>query len=111
VQALRELRRGWQQRVGRSIAGFDAVIAPTVPIVAPLLQPLVDSDELYTATNLLLLRNPSIVNQLDGCAISLPCHEPGELPVGLMLFSNGHRDDALLDAALQVESALGHGDR
>ena len=29
----------------------------------------------------LLLRNPSAINMLDGCALSLPCHVPGELPV------------------------------
>jgi hypothetical protein len=32
----------------------------------------------------LLLRNTSVVNMLDGWAISLPCHEAGALPVGLM---------------------------
>jgi Asp-tRNA(Asn)/Glu-tRNA(Gln) amidotransferase A subunit family amidase len=106
---LRRRRTAWQQRVARSIDGFDAVIAPTVPIVAPPLAPLDADVALFTTTNLLILRNPSTVNQLDGCAISLPCHAPDELPVGLMLYTTAHRDDALLDAALAVERTLADG--
>lgn len=106
---LLALRRDWQARVERSIPGFDAVICPTVPMVAPPIAPLVASDELFTKTNVAMLRNPSVVNQLDGCAISLPCHAPDELPVGLMLFAPRGRDDALLDAALRVEAALAEG--
>jgi Asp-tRNA(Asn)/Glu-tRNA(Gln) amidotransferase A subunit family amidase len=56
----------------------------------------------------LLLRNTSVVNMLDGCGISLPCHAPGELPVGLMLWQGALHDDVVLDAALQVEKLLKH---
>ena len=44
----------------------------------------------FFAANGLLLRNPSIVNLLDGCALTLPCHAEGELPVGLMLWAAAH---------------------
>jgi len=54
--------------------------------------------------NLLLLRNPSLFNFLDGCAISLPVHEPGSAPVGLMLAAPGGRDASLLAAAMAVET-------
>jgi aspartyl-tRNA(Asn)/glutamyl-tRNA(Gln) amidotransferase subunit A len=106
LDALRERRARWQAQVAAALEGFDAVIAPTVPVIAPPIAPLLTDDDRFTATNLLLLRNPTIVNQLDGCAISLPCHEAGDWPVGLMLFSTAHRDTALLDAALRVEAAL-----
>jgi Asp-tRNA(Asn)/Glu-tRNA(Gln) amidotransferase A subunit family amidase len=43
---------------------------------------------------------------LDGCAISLPCHAPGELPVGLMLWHGALHDDTLLNIALQADAAL-----
>jgi aspartyl-tRNA(Asn)/glutamyl-tRNA(Gln) amidotransferase subunit A len=43
---------------------------------------------------------------LDGCAISLPCHAAGELPVGLMLWHAALHDDAVLAIALQAERAL-----
>jgi Asp-tRNA(Asn)/Glu-tRNA(Gln) amidotransferase A subunit family amidase len=75
-------------------------------MVAPPLQPLVDSDDLFFSTNALLLRNPSVVNMLDGCALSLPCHQPGELPVGLMVWHGRHRDDPVLDASIAIEAAL-----
>ncbi|MFY7865077.1 amidase [Roseateles sp.] len=99
-------RRQWIANMEASLAGFDAVISPTVPIVAPLLAPLLASDEQFFATNALLLRNPSVVNLLDGCAISLPCQEEGELPVGLMLWSTAAQDDLLLSLALQIEHLL-----
>ena len=92
--------------VSAQLQGFDAAISPTVPVVAPLLQPLLDSDERFFATNALLLRNPSVVNAMDGCAISLPCHTAGELPVGLMLWSQHGHDEALLDLADQIEPLL-----
>ncbi|MBC7726680.1 MAG: amidase [Microbacteriaceae bacterium] len=92
--------------VTNRLRGFDAVISPTVPIVAPLLAPLVASDAAFFAANALLLRNTAVINAIDGCAISLPCQASGELPVGLMLWSSAMQDDVLLDVALQVEAAL-----
>ena len=63
-----------------------------------------------SAEQSLLLRNTSVINMLDGCAISLPCYTPDQsqtqLPVGLMLWHAEMHDDTLLDAALQVEAAL-----
>jgi Asp-tRNA(Asn)/Glu-tRNA(Gln) amidotransferase A subunit family amidase len=52
------------------------------------------------------LRNPSVVNMLDGCAISIPCHVPGELPCGLMIWQSAMRDDTVLNVALQAEAIL-----
>lgn len=103
---LHQQRRGWIMTMQRRLAAFDAALSPTLPIVAPPLAPLLESDERFFATNALLLRNPSIVNFLDGCAISLPCHRRGEMPVGLMLWSSALQDDSLLDTALAVEAAL-----
>ncbi|MEO8081314.1 MAG: amidase [Caldimonas sp.] len=107
-------RRAWIRRMDAAMAGFDALLSPTVPMVAPLCQPLVDDDEAFFATNGLLLRNPSVVNLLDGCALSLPCHVGGELPVGLMVWGGALRDDDVLATALAIEAVLapvagGHG--
>ena len=89
-----------------AIGGFDALLSPTVPIVAPPLAPLVQSDDAFFATNALLLRNPSIVNMLDGCALSLPCHREDEMPVGLMVWASAMADGRVLDASLAIEAAL-----
>jgi aspartyl-tRNA(Asn)/glutamyl-tRNA(Gln) amidotransferase subunit A len=102
-------RRDWIGRMERAIAPFDALLSPTVPMVAPALAevaPGAERDEAFFRINALLLRNPSVVNMLDGCAISLPCHAEGELPVGLMLWHAALHDDAVLAIALQVERAL-----
>lgn len=116
---LLNFRRDWQQRMLAKVQGFDALLSPTVPITAPEIATLAPAngmdaqqdalrDEAYTRTNALLLRNTSVVNQLDGCAISLPCHAQGELPMGLMLWHGAMHDDAILDLALQAESVLLH---
>jgi amidase/aspartyl-tRNA(Asn)/glutamyl-tRNA(Gln) amidotransferase subunit A len=99
-------RRAWIGQMASRLEGFDAALSPTVPMVAPPLAPLVASDEAFFAANALLLRNPSVVNMLDGCALSMPCHAPGSMPVGLMLWSTALQDDTLLDASLAVEAAL-----
>ena len=99
-------RRAWTLRMDVALAGFDALLSPTVPMVAPPLAPLVDDDDAFFAINGLLLRNPSIVNFLDGCALSLPCQHDDELPVGLMVWSTAGRDDSVLDAGLAIEATL-----
>lgn len=103
---LLSARRDWIARMEGALSTYDALLSPTVPIVAPALVPLVEDDAAFFATNGQLLRNPAVVNFLDGCALSLPCQLEGELPVGLMLWAAALHDDALLDAALGVESAI-----
>jgi aspartyl-tRNA(Asn)/glutamyl-tRNA(Gln) amidotransferase subunit A len=104
---LQAARSRWIDAMSRALAPFDAVLSPTVPLTAPPIADLVHDDAEFFRVNALLLRNPAVVNQLDGCALSLPCHRPGEAPVGLMLWTLGGRDDALLDLAGAVESLWG----
>jgi Asp-tRNA(Asn)/Glu-tRNA(Gln) amidotransferase A subunit family amidase len=70
--------------------------------------PGAERDEEFFRVNGLLLRNPSAINFLDGCAISLPCHAPDEMPVGLMFWHGAMHDHTLLQLALQAEAALAH---
>jgi aspartyl-tRNA(Asn)/glutamyl-tRNA(Gln) amidotransferase subunit A len=104
--AMHDHRRAWITRTERALESFDALICPTVPIVAPPIDDLVASDEVFFKANGLLLRNTFAINYLDGCAFSLPCHRPGELPVGLMLSSVQGDDARLAAVALAVEAAL-----
>jgi Asp-tRNA(Asn)/Glu-tRNA(Gln) amidotransferase A subunit family amidase len=85
---------------------FDAIVAPTVPIVPPRVADCDRNDSEYARINALVLRNPSVFNMLDACAISLPCHPRGDAPVGLMLAGAPHGDDALFGVALAVERVL-----
>ena len=99
-------RRDWIARVGARLAGFDALICPTTPMTAPPIADLQTSDEAFFKANGLLLRNTFPINFLDGCAFSLPCHEAGSLPVGLMLSAPAGHDAALSGLALAVEAVL-----
>jgi len=99
-------RADWISRTEMRLQGFDAVLSPTVPMVAPPIASVLDDDVEFFRVNGLLLRNTAVVNMLDGCGISLPCHRAGELPVGLMLWHAALHDDTVLDAALQIEACL-----
>lgn len=87
------------------LAPFDALLMPTVAIVPPRIADLA-GDEAYSRANILSLRNTSLINATDGCAISLPIHTPGDAPVGLMLAGRGGDDQRLFALAAAVEKAL-----
>ena len=78
--------------VTAELAGYDAIVMPTVPKVAPRIADLDADEQLYGEMNLLMLRNPSTINFLDGCAISLPMHRAGAAPTGLTIAHAGGHD-------------------
>ena len=86
-------------------AAYDALIMPTCPVVPARISDLDDERE-YNRVNLLVLRNCAVGNFLDRCAISLPCHAPGQAPVGLMLMGETGGDARLLAMAAAVEAVL-----
>ncbi|GAC1413170.1 MAG: amidase [Burkholderiaceae bacterium] len=104
---LRAARDAWIARMEILLAPFDALILPTVPVVAPPIAELEASDEVFFRTNSLLLRNTAAFNLLDGCAVSLPCHAIGTLPVGLMVAGPKMADARILAVAHAIESTLG----
>lgn len=100
-----EARARVQRAVHAKMQAFDAMLAPTVPVVAPRMDELADV-ALSNRVNLLLLRNPAMVNFLDGCAISIPMHRAGEAAAGLMVFGTPGSDARVLAIAEAIESAL-----
>ncbi|MGE8615329.1 MAG: amidase [Achromobacter veterisilvae] len=100
---LLDAREAWVAAVDRRIAGYDALIMPTTPIVAPAVADLQASDDAYYAANGLILRNPTLINFLDGCALSLPCQAAGTAPVGLMIAGSNGADRRILAIGLSVE--------
>ena len=103
---LHNRRHAWIAAAEQTLHGFDAMLCPTVPMVAPLTEPLLKDDEAFFKVNRLLLRNPSAINYMDGCAWSLPCHEEGELPVGLMVSSVSGQDAHLARVTLALENLM-----
>ena len=93
------------ERSDKATKNFDAVIMPTVQFVAPTIAE-VSTEAGFKRIVPQAIRNPSIANMLDRCAISTPCHQAGELPVGLSLMGEHGNDRRLLAIALSVEAAL-----
>jgi aspartyl-tRNA(Asn)/glutamyl-tRNA(Gln) amidotransferase subunit A len=95
-------RRSFIASVEKRIARFDTLLMPTTPVIAPRIASLQSDDEFFRV-NGLVLRNPAVINLLDGCAISIPNHEEGEPPTGLMLACRGGLDGQLLRHAAAAE--------
>jgi len=96
-------------RVAARTAEFDALLMPTVAITAPPISAF-EQDVDYFRLNGLILRNTSVINFLDRCAITLPIQPPGTAPVGLMVVGEHGGDRRLLAIARGIEAALAaHG--
>jgi aspartyl-tRNA(Asn)/glutamyl-tRNA(Gln) amidotransferase subunit A len=103
--ALLEARKRFIAQVEARLDGFDAFLMPTVPVIAPRIAELTADDD-YLRMNALVLRNSTLVNFLDGCAISIPMHAAGEPPTGLTLACRGGEDRQLFHHAAAAEAAL-----
>ncbi len=101
TRARAELVRAMDAR----LADLDVLAMPTTPIVAPLLAEVDKPDE-FARKNALLLRNTSMWNFFDCCAIALPMPRDG-LPAGLMLVARNGHDRRLLRIAAAVERLFG----
>ena len=98
-------RRSLVARTEQRIAPFDALILPTTANTPPRIADLAD-DKAFTAANLRALRNCTLINMIDGCAISLPAEREGEVPVGLMLAASGGSDRRIFELAAGIEVAI-----
>jgi aspartyl-tRNA(Asn)/glutamyl-tRNA(Gln) amidotransferase subunit A len=100
------MRAEYMRAVELLAAPYDAMLMPTTPTIAPPIAAVDASDEDYFRWNFRILRNVGVVNFLDGCAVSLPCHAPGSAPVGLTVFGVAMSDHRVLAAAAAVEGVL-----
>ncbi len=103
---LGRMRSAYMQQVGALLAPFDAFVMPTTPCIAPTIAEVDRSDDDYFRWNMRILKNVGVVNFLDGCAATLPCHEPGSAPVGLSVCGVAGSDRRVLAAAAAVERVL-----
>lgn len=105
LPALRYLRAKeeqarWTAELDDIFTRVDALIAPTVPFVAPDMDPALSAegdDEILTLTHANLTGAPSL---------SLPCRSAPALPVGLQLTGRPGADGALLALARHIEPLL-----
>lgn len=104
---LLEARQQWIAKVEDRLSYYDALLMPTSPITAPAIKDLEVSEDAYFAANGLILRNPTLINFLNGCALSLPCHPAGQAPVGLMVAAPAMHDRHILNIGAALEGLLG----
>jgi len=102
---LLEMRKSLIARSTVRLAPYDALVLPTTANTPPRIADLAD-DKAFTAANLLALRNCTLINMIDGCAISLPCHREREVPVGLMLAAAGGSDRRIFELAAAMEAVI-----
>ncbi len=102
---LLEARKSLIARASVRLASYEALVLPTTANTPPRIADLAD-DKAFTKANLLSLRNCSLINMIDGCAISLPCHREGEVPVGLMLAASGGSDRRVFELAAAMEDVI-----
>ncbi|KNY15091.1 hypothetical protein AKG11_19810 [Shinella sp. SUS2] len=104
LEAREKLTAAFEARLGPQ----DLLLSPTLPHVAPEIQPLLDDEDLFFQTNGKTLRNTLVGNFLDWCGVSLPCGTgAGGLPAGLLVSAPRCGDERLLAAAMAVEGVLG----
>jgi aspartyl-tRNA(Asn)/glutamyl-tRNA(Gln) amidotransferase subunit A len=87
------------------MAPYDALILPTTANTPPRIADMA-ADKAFTKANLLALRNCTLINMIDGCAISLPAHREGEVQVGLMLAASGGSDRRIFELAAGMEDVV-----
>jgi aspartyl-tRNA(Asn)/glutamyl-tRNA(Gln) amidotransferase subunit A len=101
---------GWAKlevaRMGydEAVAGYDAVLLPTAPIMPPNLERLTQDHDYFISQNLLALRNTRIGNLLGVCALTLPTGVPS---CGLMMMCPPDMEEQLLRLGIAVEEAIG----
>jgi aspartyl-tRNA(Asn)/glutamyl-tRNA(Gln) amidotransferase subunit A len=103
---LLQSRERFVRTINAAASDYDAMLMPTTPDTAPTIAETNKDDDHYNRINGRMLRNPPIVNLFDGCALSVPCHEPGDGPVGLMIAGTKDSDRRILAIGLAVEEVV-----
>ncbi|MDE2601361.1 MAG: amidase [Bradyrhizobium sp.] len=98
-------RRSLIARTEKRIAPYDALVLPTTANTPPRIADLAE-DKAFATQNMRALRNPSLINMIDGCSISIPAQREGEVPVGLMLAAAGGSDRRIFELAAGMECAI-----
>jgi aspartyl-tRNA(Asn)/glutamyl-tRNA(Gln) amidotransferase subunit A len=95
------------RRMRDSMAGFDAIVGPTIAITPPIVGDVADPKD-YHRANMGAARNTSTVNMLDLCAITMPVAlDAMGMPVGLHIICPLGADETALAIALAFEKVLG----
>ncbi|WP_323021476.1 amidase [Pararhodobacter sp.] len=96
---LEALRRDWTA----AVAGYDAVLIPTVPTLPQRIDDLMADPTFFAAENLMALRNTRIGNLMGLCGLTLPTGVPS---TGVLLMAGPGQEARLLRLGAAAEAAL-----
>ena len=89
---------------GQALRDVDVMLAPTVAIETPT---LAEAEQNFDVVNPSLLRNTTMINLVDGCAMSMPVPVEGETsPAALMVAAANGNDDKVLGVSDQIRQDL-----
>lgn len=106
---LRAARSKYIKKFNAAMQQYDAIVFPTVPDIAPTFDSLKDDAE-YDRINLKFLRNSTLINAADGCAVSIPIQAANAAPVGLTVAMRGGADQELLYLAERMQHLIGQAE-
>ncbi len=101
-----QLRAELVTRSAQTTGRFDAVVMPTLPVIAPPISKFLATEEGRKDGFPILIRNTCIANYLDRCAVTVPCHEPGTAPVGFTVMGERMGDRRVLEVGRGVEITI-----
>jgi len=101
-----QLRAELVTRSAETTGRFDAVVMPTLPVIAPPISKFLATEEGRKDGFPILIRNTCIGNYLDRCAVTIPCNAPGEAPVGFTVMGERMADRRMLEVGMGVEALL-----
>ena len=85
------------------MAGYDALLSPTTPILPPKVERLLADEDYYVSRNLLALRTTRLGNLLGLCGLTVPTPTPC---AGLLITGRPFDEARLLRLGSAVEAAL-----
>jgi aspartyl-tRNA(Asn)/glutamyl-tRNA(Gln) amidotransferase subunit A len=95
-------------RVAEALSGFDALIAPTLQILPPK---IAEAEADFDRINAAMLRNTSLLNLADACAMTLPTHKTGKgRPGALMVGGAKGMDERVLSVGARLDQDLNGDD-
>ncbi|WP_159585725.1 amidase [Chelativorans xinjiangense] len=103
LEDARRKRADVVRRFADVMEGYDALIAPTLAIMPPT---IAEANENFDAVNAMMLRNCSLINLADGCAMAMPTKGNGVLPGSLMLAGRNGDDARILGLAKALDKIV-----
>jgi aspartyl-tRNA(Asn)/glutamyl-tRNA(Gln) amidotransferase subunit A len=105
--SIQEIRQQMIREMDQLVEAGELIISPTLPHVAPEIEPLIKDDAAFFAMNGKTLRNTQVGNFLDWCAVSIPCKTAIQgLPVGFSIAGLPNQDEYLLSVAAASEAII-----